>query len=144
MFNTTTTRLSITPPTIAHLRWGWDSNPWVPLLLHYLLQPHMHNLPIFSLRLTKPLDSLSGFNRYARKSIRFCRNPMLSTRSAMINTGYCTSFRLETKSGYICRRSISQSLIRSSTNIAMGLTPSPRMWVEMLLSSTLHPSLACT
>jgi hypothetical protein len=58
MFNTTTTGLSIAPPTIAHFRWGWDSNPWVPLMLHYLLQPHRKNLPMFSLRPTKPPDSL--------------------------------------------------------------------------------------
>ena len=37
MFNITTTGLSIAPPTIDPFRWGWDSNPWVPLMLHYLL-----------------------------------------------------------------------------------------------------------
>jgi hypothetical protein len=65
-------------------------------------------------------------------------------KHAMINTGYHTSFRLATKSGYICRRSISQGPIGSSAHFAMGLTLSPRLWVAMLLSSTLHPSLACT
>jgi hypothetical protein len=144
MFNTVTTGLSIAPPTIAHFRWGWDSNPWVPLMLHYLLPPHRQTLPMFSLRLTKPPDSLSGFNTSTNRSRRFCRNPMLSTSNTMINTGYRTSFRLETKSGYICRRSVSQGPIRSSTHFSMGLTLSPRLWVAMLLSSTLHPSLACT
>jgi hypothetical protein len=114
MFNTVTTGLSIAPPTIAHFRWGWDSNPWVPLMLHYLFPPHRQTLPMFSLRPTKPPDSLSGFNTSANRSRRFCRNPMLSTSNAMINTGYHTSFRLETKSGYICRRSISQGPIGSS------------------------------
>jgi hypothetical protein len=79
MFNTVTTGLSIAPPTIAHFRWGWDSNPWVPLMLHYLLPPHRQTLPMFSLRPTKPPDSLSGFNTSANRSRRFCRNPMLST-----------------------------------------------------------------
>jgi hypothetical protein len=64
--------------------------------------------------------------------------------SAMINTGYRTSFRLETKFGYICIRSISHGPIISSSHFTMGLTLSPRLWVAMLLSSTLHPSLACT
>jgi hypothetical protein len=139
-----TTWLSIAPPTIAHFRWGWDSNPWVPLMLHYLLQPHRQNLPMFSLRPTKPPDSLSGFNTSANRSMRFCRKPMLSTSNAMINTGYRTSFRWETRSGYICRKSALQGPIESSTHFAMGLTLSPRLWVAMLLSSTLHPSLACT
>jgi hypothetical protein len=37
MFNTVTTGLSIAPPSIAHFKWGYDSNIWVPLMLHYLL-----------------------------------------------------------------------------------------------------------
>jgi hypothetical protein len=113
-------------------------------MLHYLLPLHKQTLPMFSLRPTKPPDSLSGFSTSANRSKRFCRNPMLSTRSAMINTGYRTSFRLATKSGYICRRSVSQGPIESSTHFSMGLTLSPRLWVAILLSSTLHPSLAYT
>jgi hypothetical protein len=144
MFNITTTRFSIAPPTIAHLRWGWDSNPWVPLMLQYLLQPHRHKLPMFSLRLTKPPDSLSGFNTSANRSMKFCRNPMLSTSSAMINIRYFTSFRWETRSGYICRNNSLQGPIISSIHFTMGLTLSPRLWETMHLVSTLPPSLACT
>jgi hypothetical protein len=144
MFNTTTKGLSIDPPAIAHFRWGWDSNPWVPLMLHYLLQPHMQNLPMFSLRPKNTPDSLSGFNTSADRSMIFCRNPMLSTSSAMINTRYRTSFRWETRFGYICRKIALHGPIGSSTHFAMGLTLSPRLWVAMLLSSTRHPSLACT
>jgi hypothetical protein len=51
---------------------------------------------MFSLRPTKPPDSLSRFNTSANRSRRFCRNPMLSTSRAMINIGYCKNFRLET------------------------------------------------
>jgi hypothetical protein len=134
MFNKATTGLSIAPPSISHFRWGWDSNHWVTLMLHYLLPPHRKNLPMFSLRSTKPLDSLR----------RFCRNLMLSTRSAMINTGYRTSFKWETRSGYICRKSALQGPIKISTHFTMGLTLSPRLWVGIILSSTLHHSLACT
>jgi hypothetical protein len=119
MFNTVTTGLSIAPLAIAHFRWDWDSNPWVPLMLHYLLQPHRQTLPMFSLRPTNPPDSLSGFNTSSNRSMRFCRKPMLSTSSAMINTGYHTSFRLETRSGYICRRSILQGPIRSSAHFTI-------------------------
>jgi hypothetical protein len=90
MFNTIKTRLSIAPLTIAPFSWGWDSNPSVPLIFHYLFPPHKQTLPMLSLRPTKPPYSLSRFN----------------TSNAMINTWYRTSFRLETKSGYICRRSI--------------------------------------
>jgi hypothetical protein len=144
MFNRTTTWISIAPSTISHFRWGWDSNPWVPLMLHYLLQPHRHNIPMFSLRPTKPPDSLSRFSTSTNRSMRFCRNPMLSTSNTMINTGYRTSFRWEKRSGYICRNNALQGPIGSSAYFTMGLTLSPRLWVTMILRSTLHPSLACT
>ena len=127
MFITVIIGLSITPPAIAHFRWGWDSNPWVPLMLHYLFQPHIQNLPMFSLRLINPPDSLSRFNTSTNRSMIFSKNPMLSTIIAIINTGYYTSFRLEIKSGYICRRSILQGPTRSSSHFAMGLTLSPRL-----------------
>jgi hypothetical protein len=144
MFSIATIWLSIAPTTISHFRWGWDSNHWVPLMLHYLLQPHRHHLPMFSLRSTKPPDSLRAFNTYANRSMRFCRNSMLNTSNAMINIGYRTSFRWETQSGYICRNNALQGPIERSSHFAMGLTLSPKMWVTMLLSSTLPPSLACT
>jgi len=144
MFKTVTTGLSIAPLPISHFRWGWDSNPWVPLMLHYILPPHRQNLPMLSLRPKKPPDSLSRFNTSANKSMRFCRNPMLSTSSAMINTRYCTSFRLETKFGYIWKMSVLHGHIGSSSHFVMGLTLSWRLWVAMILSSILHPSLAYT
>jgi hypothetical protein len=84
-------------------------------MLHYLLQPHRHTLPMFSLRPTKLQYSLRGFNTSTNRSMRFCRKPMLSTSNAMINTWYHTSFRLETNSGYICRRSVLQGPIESYT-----------------------------
>jgi len=113
-------------------------------MLHYLLQPHKQNFSMFNLRPTKPPDSLSGFNTSTNMSMRFCRKPMLSTSNAMINIGYRISFRWETRFGYICRKSALQGPIGSSAHFAMGLTLSPRLWVAMLLRSTLHPSLACT
>jgi hypothetical protein len=143
MSNTVTTWLSIVPLAIAHFRWVWDSNPWDPLMLHFLLPPHKQTLPLISLRLTKPPDALSRFSTSANRSKRFCRNPMLSTSNTMINIGHHTSFRLATKSSYICRRSVSLGPIRNFTHFVMGLTLSPRLCVAMLLSSTLHPSLAC-
>jgi hypothetical protein len=144
MFHTVTIGLSIAPPAIAPFRWGWDSKPWVPLMFHYLLPPHRHTLPMFSLIPTKPLDSLSGFNTFSNRSRIFCKNPMLSTSNSMINTRYRTGFRLEIRSGYICRRSVSQGPIESSAHFTMGLTLSQSLWVEMILSSTLHPYLvAC-
>jgi hypothetical protein len=110
-------------------------------MLKFLFPLPTHTLPLISLHLTKPPDSLSVFNTSANRSRIFCRNPMLSTSNAMINTGYHTSFQLATKSGYICRRSVLPSPIRSFSHFVMGLTLSPRLWVEMLLSSALHPSL---
>jgi hypothetical protein len=110
-------------------------------MLHFLFAQQKQTLPLISLRSTKPLYSLRGFNTYTNKSRIFCRNPMLSTRNAMINIGYHISFKLATKSGYICRRSISLGPIKIFSHFVMGLTLSPRLWVSMILSSTLHPSL---
>ena len=112
-------------------------------MLHFLLPLHRQNLPLIGLHPIETPDSLSRLNTYANRSRRFCRNPMLSTRSAMINIGYHTNFRLATKSSYIYRRSVSQGPIEISTHFSMGLTLSPRLWVAMFLISTLHPSLAC-
>jgi hypothetical protein len=41
------------------------------------------------------------------------------------------------------KKSALQGPIESSTHFVMGLTLSPSLWVAMLLSSTLQPSLAC-
>jgi hypothetical protein len=62
------------------------------------------------------------------------RNPMLSTSNAMINIGCHTSFRWETRFGCICRRSTLQDPIISFIHFVMVLTPSPRLWVTMILS----------
>jgi hypothetical protein len=113
-------------------------------MLHFLLPPYKQNLPIISLRSTKPPDSLRRFNTSANRPKRFCINPMLSTSNTMINTVYHTSFSLDTNSGYICKRTASHVPIGSSSHFTMGLTLSPRSWVAMILISTLHPSLACT
>ena len=110
-------------------------------MLHFLLPPHIQTLPLISLWLKNPPDSLRGFNTSTNMSRIFCRNPMLSTRNDMINTQYHTSFRLVTKYGYICKRNVSLGPIKSSIHFAMGLTLSPRVWVKILLSSTLPPSL---
>jgi hypothetical protein len=82
---------------------------------------------MFSLRPTKPPDSLSGFNTSTNRSMRFCRNPMLSTRSTMINTGTTPVSGGRQGLGYICRKSTLQGPIRSSSHFAMGLTLSPRL-----------------
>jgi hypothetical protein len=110
-------------------------------MFHYLLQPHRQSLPMLSLILTNPPDSLSEFNISANRSMRFCRKPMLSTSNTMINTGYRTSFRWEIRFGYICRNNVLQGPIKSSVHFTMGLTLSPRLWVTMILSSTLPPFL---
>jgi hypothetical protein len=72
---------------------------------HNLFQVGLGLFPMFILRPTKPLDSLSGFKKSANKSMIFYRKPMLSTSSAMINIGYRTSCRWEIRSHYICIKS---------------------------------------
>ena len=112
-------------------------------MLDYLLPLHRQTLPMFIPRSKNPPDSLSRFRTSANKSKRFCKNPILTTSNAMINIGYHTSFRLTKKHGYICRRSVSSGPIGIFTHFIIGLTLSPRLWVAIILSSTLHPSLVC-
>jgi hypothetical protein len=121
-----------------------DSNPWVPLMLHYLLKTHRQYIPMFSMRPTKPPYSLRKFSTCTNKSMRFCRKPLIRTSNAMIDTVCHTSFRWETRSGYICRKNALHGPIKISFHFAMGLTLSPRLWVTLILSSTLPPSLDCT
>jgi hypothetical protein len=112
-------------------------------MLHFLLPPYRQTLPLISLRSKKPPNSLSRFNTSTNRSKIFCRNLMRSTSNATINTGYHTNFRLATKFGYIFRRSVSASPIKIFSHSVIGLTLSPRLWVAMILSSTLHPFLVC-
>ena len=144
MFNIAISNLSIARPATTPFRWDWYFNHWVSLMSHFPLQPYRLNLPMLNLRPTKPPILLNKLITTTNMSMIFCKNPMLSTSNAMTNAGYHTSFRLMTKSGYICRRSVSQGPIGSSTHFIMGLTLPPRLWVLVLLSSKLHPFLACT
>jgi hypothetical protein len=106
MFNIAITELSIARLTTTPFRWGLGFQPLVPLMSHYPLRPHRKNLPMFNQRSTKPPSLLNGFSTSTNRSMIFCRNPMLSTSSAMINIGCHTSFRWETRFGCICRRSL--------------------------------------
>ena len=144
MFNTVTTELYIAQPATAPFMWGWDFNHWVPWMLHYHFRPHRKNHPYRKLKLTKPLGSLNESITSSNRFRIFCRSPMPSTSTAMINTGCHTSFRWEIKFGCICRMNALQGPIISFVHSAMDLIPSPRLWVTMILRSTFPLSLACT
>jgi hypothetical protein len=90
--------------------------------------------PMLRPRLIEQPNLLSESNTSNNKFMIFCRNPMPSTSNTMINIGYHTSFRWEIRYGCICRKSTSQDPIRSYTHSDMGLTPSPRLWVRMILN----------
>jgi hypothetical protein len=140
---------SYNEPYIAQLtttpfRSGWDSNHWVPWMLHYLLRPPRSTHHLLQLKLTKPPGSLRGSNTSANRFRIFYRSPMPSTSNAMINTGCHISFRWETKCGCTCRKNALQGPIGSFAHSVMDLTPSPRLWVTIILSSTFPLSLACT
>jgi hypothetical protein len=99
---------------------------------------------MLQLELTKPPGSLSGSSTSTNKFRIFYRSLMPSASSSMINTGCHTSFRWETKFGFTCRKNALQGLIGSFIHSVMDPTPSPRLWVIILLSSTFPHSLACT
>jgi hypothetical protein len=144
MFNIATTEPYICQPATTRFRWGWDSNHWVPWMLHYPLQTPRPTHPLFQLKLTKPNDSLRGSNTSANRFRIFYRIPMPSTSSTMINTRCHISFRWEIMFGFTCRKNALQGPIRIFSHSVMDLTPSPRLWVIMILSSTFPLSLAYT
>jgi hypothetical protein len=144
MFNIITIESYIAEPTISPFRWGLDFNHWVPWILHYPLRPRMHNHPMHKPKSKKPLGSFNQSNTSANMFRIFCRSPIPSTRNTMINTGFHTCFRWEIKFGFTYKKNTLQDPIRSFVHSDMNLTPSPRLWVTMFLSSTFTPSLSCT
>jgi hypothetical protein len=129
-------KIAKTEPYIAQLattpfRWGWDSNHWVPYMLQYPLRSSQQTYILLQLNLTKPPDSLSGSNTSNNRFRVSYRSPMTSTSSAMINS--------------IChiKNALSYPII-SFFHFFMGHTPSPRLWVIIILSSTFLLSLSCT
>jgi hypothetical protein len=123
---------------------GLGFQPLGPMDVALPLAATQEDSSMLQLKLTKPPSSLRRSNTSTNRFNIFYRSPMPSTSSAMINTGCHTSFRWETKFGCTCRKNALQGLIRSFIHSIMDLTPSPRLWVTMLLSSTFPPSLACT
>ena len=61
---------------------------------------------------------------------------MTITSSAMINIGCHISFMWATKFGCTCRNNALQKPIGRLSHSVMGRTPSTRMWVTIILSST--------
>jgi hypothetical protein len=112
-------------------------------MLHYPWQPPRPTHPLLHQRLTRPLSSLSGSNTSANMFRIFYRSLMPSINNAMINIGCHISFRWATNFGCICRKHALQGPIRSFAHSIMGHTPSPGMWVTMILSSPFSPSLVC-
>jgi hypothetical protein len=113
-------------------------------MFHYPLRSPRPTHLLLQLKLKKPPGSLSRSNTSSNRFRISYRSPMTSTSSAMINIGCHISFRWATKFGCTCRKNALQDPIGSFTHSIMGCTPSPRLWVIMILSSTFLLSLACT
>jgi hypothetical protein len=144
MFNTITTNPYKAQPATTPFRWGWDFNHWVPCMLHCPLHPHRKSRPMYKLNPTKPPSSLNESITSSNRLRIFCKSPMPSTRSSMINAGCHMIFRWAIKFGCNCRKNSIHDPIKIFIHFAMDLTPSPRMWVTIILSSTFPHSLACT
>jgi hypothetical protein len=136
-----TTEPYIVQLTTTPFRWGWDSNHWAPWMLHYPWKPPRLTRPLLHQKMKKPPNSLSGSSTSANRFRIFYRILMPSTRSSMINIGCHISFRWVTKFGCICRKNALHGPIKILSHFVMGPTPSPRIWVTILLSSTFPPSL---
>jgi len=124
--------------------WGWDSNHWGPWMLHYPWWPPRLTRPLSHQKLTKTPDSLRRYIKYTNRFRIFYIILMPSTSSAIINIGCNISFRREKKFGYTCKKNALQGPIGSFLHSIMVLTPSPRLWVEMILTSTFPLSMAYT
>jgi hypothetical protein len=144
MFNTVKIEPYIAQMTTTPFRWGWDFNHWVPWMFHYPLRPHRKNRPMRKLKPTKPPGSLNESITSSNRFRIFFRSPMPSTCNVVINIGCHRSSRWEIKFGCTCRKNALQDPIGSFIHSVMDLTPSPRLWMKMILSSTFPPSLAYT
>ena len=82
----------------------------------------------------KPLGSLKRFNTSDNRSMIFYRKRMPSARNAMINIEFHTNSKWVIRFGCICRKSAPRDPIGSFVHFNMGLTPSPRLWVTILLN----------
>jgi hypothetical protein len=113
-------------------------------MLHYPLCPRRKHRPMLKLKPTKTPGSLKKSNTSMNKFMIFCISPIPSTRNSMINTRCHTSFKWEIKFRCICKKNSLHDPIRIFVHSTMDLTPSPSMWVTILLSSTFLPSLDFT
>jgi hypothetical protein len=140
--------IATTEPCIAQLdtypfRWGWYSNHWAPWMLHYPWRPPRPTHPLLHRKLTNPPGSLSGSITSTNRFRIFYRSLIPSTSNTMINIGCHISFRWVTKFGCICRKNALQGPIGRFAHSIISCTPSPRLWVTILLRSTFPPSLVC-
>jgi hypothetical protein len=144
MSNITTIEPCIAQLATTPFRWGWDSNYWAPWMLHLPWKPPRLTRPLLHQKLTKPPGSLSRSNTSANRFIIFYRSLMPSTNITMINIRCHISFRWVTKS-FVAFAEITPYMAPSkdSPTSVMVHTPSPRLWVTMILSSTLPPFLVC-
>jgi hypothetical protein len=113
-------------------------------MLHYPLRSPQSTHLLLQLKLTKPPSSLSGSNTSANRFRISYRSLMTSISNTMINTGCHISFKWARKFGCTCKKNALQDPIENFSHSVIGRTPSPRLWVIMLLSSTFFLSLAYT
>jgi hypothetical protein len=113
-------------------------------MLHYPKQSPRPTHIFLHLKLTNSPSSLSASSTSTNRFMISYISPMISTHNIMINTECRISFRWANNFGCTCRKNALQDPIGSFVHSVMGCTPSPRMWVIILLSSTFLLSLACT
>jgi hypothetical protein len=141
--------IATTEPYIAQLSTtpftsGWDSNHWDPWMLHYPWRPPRPTRPLLHQKLTKLPVLLRGYSTSTNRFMIFYRSLIPSTSSAMINIGCHISFWWATKFGFTYRNKSLQGPIGRFSHYVMGHTPSPRLWVTIILSSTFPLFVACT
>ena len=144
MFKKATIRLFTALLATTLFRWAWDSSYYVPLMWPCHLRLLTHICLTSSLKQVRQPASLSTSNIFASRSMTLWRNQIPSTSNDMIDIGCHTSFRWATKSGCICKRNALPEPIKNSDHFDMVLTPLPRLWETMNLSSAFPHSLACT
>ena len=89
---------------ISALKWAWDFNHYVPLMLHFILQLDRKHLPMFSSKLINPSSLLSAFSTYTNMFMTSWRKAMLNTNNDMISIEFPISFKWVTKFGCIYKK----------------------------------------
>lgn len=134
MLNTTIIKPFIAMLATILFMCAWGSNHWPQLM--YLCHFHLHirNQPIVKIRLISPPNLLNRFIKIANKSMTFWRKTTPSKRNDITNIWFHVGLSWLITFGCIYKSIGSWDSITRFIEFDIGLTPSPRQYVIIILN----------